>query len=120
MPSKIEKYVSLLAKRFNFDLTGSNRCLWVSSPLEQKTYLVIIVWLKAQRFTVGQMLWNGKRNKTGFRVYYTADWQPLRAVDENGLDLEDLTQANEKMVNLVISYLNSRMGHITSFTDRRS
>ena len=108
-----------LAGKHHFDLARSGYILWVQTPevIDQKTSSKLrvrpggdlVVAVGADEYILGLSLPQG----AGFRVFYSMDWVPQRAINENGCPFRNLASANRQMCLLVRCYLDSDGARVT-------
>jgi hypothetical protein len=108
-----------LAGKFHFDLERPGYILWVKTPeaIDQKTSSKLrvrpggdlVVAVGSDEYILGLSLPQG----AGFRVFYSMDWVPLRAINENGCPYRNLASANRQMCLLVRCYLDSERSIVT-------
>lgn len=116
MKSTIEKQVSRLAHKYEFDLCHPGRALWVKNPASEQGNLddlMICVYQREGRYLVGQ----ARPDRTGFCVYYSLSWQPLRAFSDYGCPIRDLASADKEMCKLVGKFLSSTKARVTWLAD---
>jgi hypothetical protein len=113
---RTEMLVAELARKHHFNLSFPGRALWLEGPSEEEPVsgeLVICVCRHDPPYIIGQSY----PDRPGFCVYYSPSWQPVRAFNQYGRPMKNLSSADKQMCELVQRYLMSGESFVTELEE---
>lgn len=107
MPPELSVYsiadcVQALANAHQFELIPGKAL--VVAGKGHTNNLVIAIFDHEHRYMLSRTIPRENAEVPGFRVYYTSNWQPIQASDDENRPLDDLQEANSRMATFVESF----------------
>jgi|APSaa5957512622_1039677.scaffolds.fasta_scaffold104530_2 alkaline phosphatase len=100
--SPIADCVQTLANAHEFDLIPGKAL--VVAGKGHTNNLVIAIFDHEHRYMLSRTIPRNNAEVPGFRVYYTSEWQPIQAADDENRPLNDLEGADARMSSFVAAF----------------
>ena len=100
--SYVADCVQTLAKAHEFELLPGKALIVAGKG--QTNNLVIAIFDHEHRYMLSRTIPRDNAEVPGFRVYYTSDWRPIQAADDENRPLDDLQSAETRMAAIVAAF----------------